>query len=139
MTHPPLPPPYVVVFVLLVIFLIGYLNFQSEREKYYEKYKVIDEGLNLIRDGKYEEGLSKCSEFTYYNTYVCHGAVVATKKKRGEPVTVEFCESIPTELKSNWPLTLKIFRLFENPNEADNFKKNSLDIIELCKQVSSST
>jgi len=129
----------IVIVVLLVIFLIGYSNFQSEKTKFSEKWGVVSEGITLIHEGKYNEGLDKCNEFTYYNTYLCHAAVVLTKKERGEPISLEFCQSIPTELNENYPFTIKLFRLFENPNAAEDFKKSSLDIVEQCKQAVSPT
>ena len=126
-----------IIFTLLILFLVGRFNFLNEQSKFAEKWNVVTEGLTLIKEGKYEEGLNRCSEFTYYNTNLCHAAVFLTKRERNESISLEFCESIPTELKENYPLTIKIFSFFENPNAVENFRKESLDLIEQCKQLNS--
>ncbi len=129
----------IVVFILLVVFLIGYLNFQSERNNYFEKYKVIDEGLGLIRNGDYDGGISKCNEFDYQTHNLCYAVVLQLKKANNETIEKDFCDTIPTKFESNRPFTLDFFRFFESPNEADVFEKSSLKLVEECNQASSST
>ena len=129
----------IVIFILLIIFLIGYFNFQSEREIYYNDFEFINEGLKLIGEEKYDEGMAKCNEFKQSSHSICHAATVQLKKAKNKTITKEFCDSIPTKFESNRAFTLDFFRFFEAPNEAEIFERDAQKLAEECYQASSST
>jgi hypothetical protein len=55
---------------------------------------LLGQGLTLIREGKYDEGLSKCNEM-YYREGTCYIVMLGIKLGKNESITKDFCDSIP--------------------------------------------
>lgn len=126
--------------VLIILFAIWLVAFKLQQNEYRDFDNDFNQGLELIREGKYDEGLAICNDFMdkYFTTVGCHGVVLGVKLSNNETITKEFCNSFPTEYEENLPWALKIFISFESPNRAENFEKQSLAFRQQCYSYVSS-
>ncbi len=109
------------------------LQLEKDREEFIQQLNPMLEGLTLIRESKYTEGLDKCGEtIKVFPNIICHQAALTLMKEKGEKIDPLFCDSIPTTFENNLPLTLQIYSFFENLDRTEIFEKKSLILKEEC-------
>ena len=77
--------------VILILIIWGIILF-NEYTKFKKSSTLLEEGLQLLREGKYEEGLNKCNQMTYRRG-ICYTTLLGLKLGENETITTEFCDS----------------------------------------------
>lgn len=82
-----------VLGVVLVIIVIGACIFIPVIIKLKKSVALLGEGSTLIREGNYDEGLSKCSEM-YYRSGICYIVALGLIESKNESIDKSFCDNI---------------------------------------------
>jgi len=124
----------IVVIIVFILSLVGFTIFSFERNKLMVAEKSISQAVDLIKQGRYQDGIDICNNFSleYYTTYFCHASNLGVKLGNNVSITKEFCDSYPREFKSNLHWILKLFRFFERPNEAGEYAYSVYEQRESC-------
>lgn len=136
---------YSIIIILTLIIITGGIVFLIEYKKYKENEIFLDEEglkgepINLLKEGKYEEGLNKCRQASYYGElcylYYLSYKMVELRKNNITTFQKEWCYRIPRRVTVPF---------WENEKE---YEELMLDLrigclttlLELCTQESEKT
>lgn len=103
-----------IIFIILIM-LTGATLFSFQYKKDVREVEKIsqqfEEGLKLIREGKFNEGLERCETFNSDSVIICIETIKSITEGKKLPFLREYCERIPEKYYNKSPLTLRLFNL----------------------------
>jgi hypothetical protein len=106
------------ILIIIVISISMYLHNKKQTELFLESHALLEEG-------RYEEGLKKCSQLSSIRYYICYIELFNIKIKKNETITEEFCDKFPSSL--DMPFWINNKDAYES--ERKESKEYCLDII----------
>ncbi len=132
-----------VLVIIVIIYGVLYVMERNERNKRLEKATgIIGEGLTLIRQGKYDEGLNRCKE-AEFGAEPCYVTLLNMEMGdvlggKNNTITKDFCDSISTGGSyPQWaPIGADLNRTFlDTKNKCYEFLAITANDLSICDSV----